>query len=576
MIDPKSANHLSAPSRGEWRTVFLIAFFAVLILFVPYGLGQIGTQPGVVFTHLIMNPEDAQTYWAKMVQGVEGAWLYTIPFTPEPHRPAMVGVFYVWLGQLARGLGLSLTAVWHLSRSLSAFILFLTTFGFVSAFTPDKRTRWTAFLLALFGSGLGWLLFIMQQPYWLDAFPIDFKQPGAHLFFTAMTFPHITLGTACILTSIWTLKRLTSSNQPSSVIRSLNRHHSPFTIHHPLFLVLLANLSNAILAIAYPFLTYLIIGTAVLLFLHLTIPTRTIQWRTGFKFAVTMILPAPLFVYYAIVLQNNTIFRMWDLQAGTPSPPWPHYLIAFGPYLLLALLFWWKRPSQRPTFTILWLWIILVGLLLYAPLRPQRRFVQGVHVPLSILAAMGWHEMVIPAIIRSKSWQRIIAHPRYTTPKLVRLLGVIFILVMSISNLYLWADVTRIALLEQPDLFFRPQDEVDAAAWLHEHGDKTAVTIGAYQTGNFLAAQTGIPVVLGHWAETAAYEEKTAVVSQFYAADTQDTWRQTVIDQYNIQFIWHGPREKAVGQFQPAEIDYLTPVYYNDTITIYQVLAAGH
>jgi hypothetical protein len=66
-----------------------------------------------------------------------------------------VGVFYVWLGQLARVLGLSITAVWHLSRIFADIILFLTTFAFISQFLTDRLQRWTAYLLALFGSGLG-------------------------------------------------------------------------------------------------------------------------------------------------------------------------------------------------------------------------------------------------------------------------------------------------------------------------------------------------------------------------------------------------------------------------------------
>ncbi|MCP5094589.1 MAG: hypothetical protein GY943_03440, partial [Chloroflexi bacterium] len=553
--------------------VLLVTILFILLTLVPYGLGYLTALPDSLFTGLIMNPEDAQTYWAKMVQGFNGAWFYTIPFTPEPHEPAMVGVFYVWLGQLARGLGLSITAVWHLSRSFSTLILCLTTFGFVSAFTPNKQTRWTAYLLALFGSGLGWILFILRQTYWLNAFPIDFKQPGAHIFFTAMTFPHITIGTACILVSIWSLKSLTINNQQSTINRQPLT--SQFTIHNSLLIILLANVSNAILAIAYPFLTYLIIGTAVLLWLSLTIPKRTILWQTGFKLAATMILPAPLFIYYAYVLQTNDIFRLWDIQAGTPSPPWPHYLVAFGPYLLLAIIFWWKRPSQRPTYTTLWMWIILVALLLYAPLRPQRRFVQGIHVPLSILAAMSVQQVVIPTLTQTKIWQRIAALPRYTTPKMVRLLLMIFLLVMSISNLYLWADVIRTAVIIQPDPLFRPVDEADAIDWLREASKETAVTIGSYQTGNYIASQTGMPVMLGHWAETAHIEEKTAVVAQFYANDTDDTWRQEIIKQYNINYVWFGSREKALGNFQPETKSYLDSIYKNETITIYEVQQSG-
>ncbi|MCA9930357.1 MAG: hypothetical protein KC419_17860, partial [Anaerolineales bacterium] len=149
-------------SRQEWGWASFTAIMLGLILLIPYFLGYLSTPPGTIYTGLIMNPEDAQTYWAKMLQGFDGNWLYTIPFTPESHNGALVGVFYVWLGHVARWLGMSLTAVWHAARFIADILLFLTIFAFITAFTPSRRTRWTAYLLTLFGSGLGWMLFIFR------------------------------------------------------------------------------------------------------------------------------------------------------------------------------------------------------------------------------------------------------------------------------------------------------------------------------------------------------------------------------------------------------------------------------
>ena len=90
-------NHNITP--GEWRLALLVALITAVLGLIPYWLGNLLTPDGLIYMQLIMNPEDAQTYWAKMLQGFNGAWLYTIPFTPEPHAPAGVGIFYVWLGQ---------------------------------------------------------------------------------------------------------------------------------------------------------------------------------------------------------------------------------------------------------------------------------------------------------------------------------------------------------------------------------------------------------------------------------------------------------------------------------------------
>ena len=105
-----------------------------------------------------------------------------------------------------------------------------------------------------------------------------------------------------------------------------------------------------------------------------------------------------------------------DAQAGTPAAPWPHYLIAFGLMLLLATTFWWKQRSLRPKFTILWAWIFAAALLLYSPLNPQRRFIQGVHLPLAILAAAGFVQVVLPRWQSSQTWQKLSPCPGMKLP----------------------------------------------------------------------------------------------------------------------------------------------------------------
>ncbi len=548
----------------EWKLALLVAIVTAVLSLVPYWLGNVLAPDDMVYMQLVMNPEDALTYWAKMQQGFDGAWLYTIPFTPEPHAAAGVGVFYVWLGQLARGLGLSLTAVWHASRFIVSIMLFLTTFRFVAAFLPDRQTRWTAYLLALYGSGLGWLLFAVGQAYWLEAFPVDFKQPGAHLFFTALTFPHIALGTAVILFNVLVLRKIGEQNSVDGIQHSVNGTRWRWAV--------VAGLTNVVLGAAYPFLIYIVAGTAVLYWMILVGQQRQVLWRAGWQIATLFLIPAPLYLYYWSVWRSNAIFRLWDAQAGTPAAPWPHYLIAFGLMLLLAGLFWWKRPSERRHFTILWVWVLVASLLLYSPLLPQRRFIQGVHVPLAVLAAAGFVQVVLPRWQRGRFWQALIARPRYETAKLRRFVIVLFVLFMSLSNIYLWLDVSRVAAFTQPDLFFRPAAEIEAVDWLRENSADTTVVLGSYQTGNVVAARSGQRVLVGHWAETVDFVGKETAVTQFFAASTSNAWRQELLEQFNVKYVWYGPREQELGQFNPATAAYLIPIYQNETITIFSVL----
>ncbi|MCA9955913.1 MAG: hypothetical protein KC434_14385, partial [Anaerolineales bacterium] len=118
----------------------------------------------------------------------------------------------------------------------------------------------------------------------------------------------------------------------------------------------------------------------------------------------------------------------------------------------------------------------------------------------------------------------------------------------------------------------RPVAEVDASHWLRENIVGTAVILGSYETGNFVAAQAGQRVVLGHWAETVDFAGKETAVAQFFNSSTTDAWRQNLLNELAIDYVWFGPREKALGSFDPTTVDFLRPVYQNETIGIFAVL----
>jgi hypothetical protein len=547
LLSPKITRHEALAALG-------LAVTTSALLLLPYLLGYGLARPGTQYTGLIMNPEDAQTYFAKILQGSQGHWQYVIPFTPEAHSPAFVGGFYLALGQAARLFSVSLEFAWHSARFLAGVFLFLSAFLFISTFLNEIKARWFAYLIAVFGSGLGWLLFLLGQSYWLGAFPIDFKMPEAHLFFTALTFPHVATGTGLLLLVFWLLVLSTQGR----------RKGWPFA--------LLAGIVNLALGVVYPFLIYVVAFTIGLYWVYLCVVNRRIEWRDMGRFGLAFLVPLPLYVYYAYTLQTNVVFHAWDAQAITPSPPWPHYLIAYGPLLLAALplLVHRKDNTSFPRTAFLWLWIVAAAILAYVPLNPQRRFVQGVQVPLAILATISLLEVILPFIQQSRVFRWLAARPRYSVEGLTQLLMVAFVAFVSLSNLYLLLDVSVTAAFRQPYPFFRSDAEMEAAAWLRENAEDGDVTLSAYQTGNYLAARVGYPVLVGHWAETVDWQVKMEQTKRFFGMATDD-WRRALLERYSIDFVWFGPQEKSLGEFAPGHFDLLRPVFTNSEITIYAV-----
>jgi hypothetical protein len=425
-----------------------------LLLMVPYALGHWLARPGTVYTGLVMNAEDSQSYFAKMVQGYDGHWQYRIPFTSEDHEPALIGTFYLLLGHVARWSGISLTAVWHLARFLAGVFLFLTTFGFIGSFLAQRNERWTAYLLAILGSGFGWLLFVFGQTNWLGAFPVDFKMPEAHLFFSALTFSHVALGTALLQISLWLLLAMTEPNG------------------RPWLLALAAGLAMLGLGAVYPFLLYLVLAVAGLYWLFISLMARRPQWLTAAYYGLAFAIPAPLYVYYAYTLRVNEVFRAWDGQAATLSPPWPHYLVAFGPLLLFAGLIWFKRnePGVRSRHALLW----AVGSgRRAAGLRPPQS--PAALCPGRAGAALhSGHGRLLAGSLAGRRpderWFQKTDHPAavFPSPACTAIWPSCGWPFMSLSNWYVLADVTTTAAVRQPFPFFRSQAEFEMVAWLRE------------------------------------------------------------------------------------------------------------
>ena len=537
-------------TRPNLVIVLVIALVATALVQVPYALGAALARPSWEFTGVIMNPEDSQSYFAKMLQGCDGNWLYTIPFTTEEHAPAFVGGFYLGLGHLARGLGVSLVTMWHLARIAADVVLFLATFGFIAQFLEDARARWMAYLLALGGSGLGWVLFLLNQPYWLGWFPVDFKMPESHLFFSALTFPHVALGSALILASLWCAQRISASEKWRYAIG--------------------AGAANLALAIVYPFLIYLVAATVGIYWTYLGACARRLRWRAGLLLAASFLIPAPLILGYALTLFTNSVFRAWDAQAITPSPPPPHYLLAYGVMLILAVL---SVRRGRAGFALLWCWIGAVMLLIYAPLNPQRRFVQAVQVPLAVLTAAAWFDSVLPWVAQTRLFRWLATRPSYSVAGLERLLSIAFLLLMSLSNFYILASTAVTAAIEQPYPLFRARAEIAAVDWLRANTAHAEAVLGAYQTGNYIAARAGNRVMLGHWAETVDWQRKMDQVERFYYTATDDTWRVALLRDYRIAYVFWGTGERDLGAFDPEGASYLERVFANETARVYRVRA---
>ena len=107
--------------------------------------------------------------------------------------------------------------------------------------------------------------------------------------------------------------------------------------------------------------------------------------------------------------------------------------------------------------------------------------------------------------------------------------------------------------------------------WLGQNTTWDETVLSSFEVGGLIPARIGHRVVLGHVIETKDPEEKRRATARFFAAATSDDERRGLLAQYGIAYVFYGPSERGLGDFDPAQAGYLTQVYTNRNVSIYRV-----
>ncbi len=542
-------------SRGEWRWALTVALTVLALTSLPYLVGYWRTPPGQVFIGAVYDWEDTYSHLAKMQLGMRGEWRFRLLLTPEDHQGAYFNLFYITLGHLARVAGVSPMLLYHVARLVCGLGLLLVAFWFTGSFLTGRHTRRVAFVLICFSSGLGWLVVLATRSLdWGGSTPVDFWLIEISTFFTVLTFPHACLAQAAHLAAyagMVCVLRTASEERGFADQQRLGRRWGQATgcaaalaLVHPYSLLPL-DLSLGLCALGFG-----IRGRRR--WLHPWL------WLVGFA-----LLPAPLVAYQYAEIASSAVFTAWQAQSTTLSPPPQHYLLGYGLVLLLAL--WGAiRSAKRRDAGLLALaaWPLAVAPLLYQPLiyNLQRRMVEGVHVPLAVLAAVGLEEGLLSSLPRTVRLRRVAEGlvVAFTTPSTGYLL----------ASLVLAAGTGFSAL-------FVGRAEVQAVDWLAVHTTPNAIVLSSYPLGGFIAARTGRRVFWGHWAETIHLPRKEAEARAFYSGEMAEP--TAFLTEYGISAVLVGPRERAVGGFQPQSVPGLERAYETPggEVAVFRVVSAG-
>jgi hypothetical protein len=276
---------------------------------------------------------------------------------------------------------------------------------------------------------------------------------------------------------------------------------------------------------------------------------RRIPWRETGMAALTGLGALPPVLYSAWVFTTNPAFAAWAAQNRILSPHPIHYLL--GLILLLVPAVWGaiqvlRQGEERWLLPVAW--VLVIPLLLYLPFNLQRRMTAAAQVPLALLAAVG-----------------LVAWFRHR-----RLALVAYVAVASMSNLLLVAGSLG-PIQQRTAPVYRPGEEVAALEWLAAHTQPDETVLASFQVGNVIPAWTDLRVFAGHGPETLNNAEKQANVRRFFDPDTDDAWRQSLLQRFEVDYVFFGPGEQALGDWDPIMAAFLEPRYKVTPYAIYRV-----
>ncbi len=513
------------------RFAIILGFIIILIISVPYILGELNSGDELFFTGFLLNPLDGNSYYAKMQIGVSGGWKFHLPYTPEVGDGAYLFIFYIFLGHISRITGLGIRLVFHIARLGGAVFLLFVLYRFVQWSLGNRDGVRLSFAVLVAGSGLGWIAALF------GGFTPDFWVAEGFPFLSMYSNPHFPIGLALVLLLIlmidekWEKKTTTRS--------------------------FLAVLFSLLLSIINPFgivIVLMVYWGLILIELIIQLsgsenPLRSSSFLSLLLLDLSITIGGlPFLIYDLIVSNTDPLLRIWNQQNLTETPGVFSTLLALSPLIVLAVYYCvkiFKRHGWNLQEKILIAWFVLGLILLYIPLTLQRRFMMGIYIPIGILGGMAFMELNAS---KKPLWS-----------------GLLFLTILPTNLIILMSSI--FGVMTKDPILYLTRDEIQVMEILRQE-ESINVVLSGPESGLFIPAFSGKKVIYGHPYESIYSEERQELVTDFFKGEYSLEEELKIFEDYQIDRVYFGPREQVLGQ--PNFIDPELLVDRSGSVRLYQ------
>ncbi|MEK9183239.1 MAG: hypothetical protein AAB849_01910 [Patescibacteria group bacterium] len=505
------------------NTLFLyfLSLAMIVITTLPYLWNYFERPNDADYTWIgVYNPVDVPGYYSYIEQVRQGHYTFIDLLTGEIQTQRFFNIFWLAVGLIAKGLNITPPIAFQLARILLIPLLVWTLKKTIDFFYPTKHWRYLL-TASLFVSGPSALMVPEATPF-------------ASMFFSG----HFLLSWILLL---WSIMLIIDSFRRQSWYCAFGAGfiNLLFFQFHPyyaplIFLFVIASL------------VYNLIETPRLKILWLALPP--------------LLLPLPALLYYFYLWVNDPRFYASAQLNQTLSPAWWITLFSFGllgPLAIAGIVILLRDKQWQETHTYLFFWLIITWLLLYSPLSTQRRFMEGLIIPIGIFALI--------ALIKIKN--KITWRPCHYLPKnTARLIaGWLFLIFFCFSGLFIYFKSWQ-----TNDWLYLPKSSSDAIDWIKKNGVSSDLFLSPDGQTNIIAALSGRQFYGWHWTETTYVSLKKKIVKSFLET-ASDAAKEHFLRQSKITKIYWNNAYNIKYSFRPEEKNYLTKIYDNGDVKIYAV-----
>jgi hypothetical protein len=533
----------------EWVYVGIVIVVVLAITSIPFIYAYRFAPDDRQFMGVMVNIPDHFQYFSWLRES-QTNFLVANQLTPETSTPLLFNFLWWTLGRVQVVTGLSYDALFQIARLLAGAFVIAATYFFCGIVFTNRAKRWTAFAVAVLSGGLGWIWVVEKTLSRLPdlRYPFDLYTSEPNTFFNILAFPHFSIA-AGLITIVFSFVLLGQRSQ---------------SMRYAFY----AALTSLLLSVQHSYDMFIIYPVIGLYALFIWIRDRKFPmylFKLGLIVVLFSVWPA-LQAYYITTADDvwrGVLAQFDNAGAWTPNPL--HLPILMGISWLLAI---WALDIKTPwrdrddTHLFLMAWFLAHFVLIYIPLNFQIHLLSGWQVVIGVMATIGLYKRVLPWL--QKRFANV------SRQRLVLAATALLILLVIPANLYLlgWRliDLRR---AENP--YFLRKTEVASLDYIESQVTSEDVVMASLNIGQFVPALTGARSFLGHWAQTLDYYGKVAMVAAFYTDSTPDSERQDILREFGVDYVFYGPEEMALGDFDPSTASYLSEVYENGDTKVYQV-----